>query len=40
MYKHNNSVKKCCVLNTSDINLTLHFELNVGCHITLTKESI
>ena len=38
-----NSVKSCCVLNTSDINQTSLFELKVGClsrHITLTKESI
>ena len=43
VYKNNNFVKSCCVLNTSDINQTSLFELKVGClshHITLTKESI
>ena len=36
-------MKSFGVLNTSDINQTLLFELNVGClsrHITLTKKSI
>ena len=40
--KNNNSVKSFCVLNTSDINQTLLFELNVGCsscHITLTNST-
>ena len=41
--KNINSAKSFCVLDTSDINQTLLFELKVGClsrHITLTKESI